>query len=198
VGNLKTKDVTVTVHLDLSSTPPFTLETSLPKTGKGNLKFKGGKKDGFLISFELDDPDNVYTWGPDPAQALWSTSQAVCPTEAGQWDQFTSQGITNGGMTLQVLNRNETVQDFGYTLRVTRDNGATYVDLDPIGTNQNSNLKSGIGGGTAAATIIGGVAGYAVAQFALPAATTMSALTGAVIGAVIGFGLYQLSQSFGG
>jgi hypothetical protein len=195
---LKTKNVTVTVHLDLSSTPPFTLETSLPKTNKGNLKFKGGKKDGFLINFELDDPDNVYTWGSDPAQALWSTSQATCPTEAGQWDQFTSQGITDSGMTLQVLNRNETSQDFGYTLRITRDNGANYVALDPIGTNQNSNLKSGVGTGTAAATILGAAAGFAVAQFALPAATTVSAVTGALIGAVIGFGLYYLSQSFGG
>lgn len=201
MGNLKTKDVTVTVHLDLSSTPPFTLETSLPKTSKGNLKFKEGKKDGFMISFELDDPDNVYSWGNDPAQALWSTSQAVCPTSPGQWDQFTTQGtqgITNGGMTLNVHNKNDTAQDFGYTLRVTRDGGANYVDLDPIGTNENSNLKAGLGGVTAAATLVGAAAGYAVAQFALPAATATATLTGTVIGAVIGFGLSLLTQGFGG
>ena len=199
MGNLKTKDVTVTVHLDLSSTPPFTFDTSLPKTGKGHLKFQNGKQDGFLISFVLDDPTNVYTWGPDPAQALWSTAQAVCPTAAGQWDQFTSQAITNGGMTLQVLNKNETVQDFGYTLRVTSDGGATYVDLDPIGSNQNSNSRTGIGGGgTVAATIVGGVVGYLATSVAMPTATTMSAAIGAVVGAVVGFGLYRVFQGMSG
>ena len=200
MGNLKTKNVTVTVHLDLSSTPPFTLETSLPKTKKGHLKFQNGKKDGFLIDFELDDPDNVYTWGTDPARALWSTSQAVCPTAAGQWDQFTTQGtdgITNGGMTLQVLNRNETVQDFGYTLRVTRDNGANYVNLDPIGSNQNSNSRTGIGGGTVAATIGGAIIGYLAVQTMMPQMTTMSRAIGAVVGAVIGSGLAYLVQGLG-
>ena len=201
MGNLKTRDVSVTVNLDLSSTPPFTLDTSLPKTNKGNLKFKGGKKDGFLISFELNDPFNVYTWGPDPAQALWSTSQAVCPDGPGQWDQFTTQGtdgITNGGMTLQVWNKNETEQDFGYTLRVTRDGGANYVDLDPIGTNENSNLKAGIGGGTLASAVVGAGVGYLATQLAMPAATAMSAVIGAVIGAIVGFGLFQVSQNMRG
>jgi hypothetical protein len=191
---LKTKDVTVIVHLDLSSAPPFTLETSLPKTSKGYLKFKNGKKDGFMISFELDDPDNVYTWGPDPAQALWSTSQAVCPTTPGQWDQFTAQAINDGGMTLEVLNKNETVQDFGYTLRVTKDNGANYVDLDPIGSNQNGNLSKSFGVALSA-TIGGAAVGYLATQFAMPAATSMATLTGAIVGAVLGFGLYSVIQN---
>ena len=194
MGNLKTKDVSVIVHLDLSSSPPFTLETSLPKTSKGYLKFKNGKKDGFLISFQLDDPDNLYSWGSDPAQALWSTSQAVCPTAAGQWDQFTAQAITDGGMTLQVLNKNETEQDFGYTLRITRDGGENYVDLDPIGSNQNGNTRAGFGGGGLASAIVGAGVGYLAVQAGAPAMTAMSALLGAALGGLIGFGLYRVFQ----
>jgi len=198
VANLKTTDVTVIVHLDLSSTPPFTLETSLPKTGQGYLKFEKGKKDGFMISFELDDPDNVYTWGSDPTKALWSTSQATCPTASGQWGQFTAQEITNGGMTLKVLNKNETKQDFGYTLRVTRDNGANYVGLDPIGSNQNGNTRGGIGGGEIASAVVGGIVGYLAVTLAMPTMTTMSAGIGALVGAVVGFGLYRAFQGMSG
>ena len=42
MGN-KTKDVSVTVHLDLNHSPPFTFETSLPMSGKNHLKFSKDK-----------------------------------------------------------------------------------------------------------------------------------------------------------
>ena len=190
MGNT-TKDVSVTVHLDLNHSPPFTFETSLPMSGKNHLKFSKGKADGFLISYTLDDPGNTYTFGSDLNQALWSTSEAVCPTSPGQWDQFTAQEITNGGMTLVVHNANRDKQDFGYTLRITSDGGNSYMELDPIGTNDNSNLKRTFGVAVGAA-VAGAAVGYLATQFAMPAATSMAALTGAVIGAVVGFGIYSL------
>jgi len=191
------REVSVDVELELSHTPPFNFQSSLPSNGNNHLKFKNGKKDGFLISYNLVDPGNTYTFGSDLNKALWSTSKAECPTSEGQWEQFTAYAIINNGMTLQVWNKNRTAQDFGYTLRITDDSGATYMNLDPIGTNQNTNSRTGIGGGTIAATIAGGVVGYIAVEAAMPAVTTMSAALGAIIGAVVGFGLAQVFQGIG-
>ena len=193
---LKTTKVDVTVVLDVNNDPKFYFQTSQPMTGKDHLKFKKGKQDGFLINFNLQDPNNVYSFGRSLNEALYSQSQASCPTTSGQWDQFKAYAIVNGGMTLQVHNKNQTMQDFGYTLRVTRDAGANYLDLDPIGTNENSNLKISIPVATAS-TVIGATAGYLATQISMPTATTMAALTGAVIGAVVGFGLYYAFQGLG-
>jgi outer membrane lipoprotein SlyB len=45
------------------------------------------------------------------------------------------------------------------------------------------------------ATIGGAAVGYLATQFAMPAATSMATLTGAIVGAVLGFGLYSVIQN---
>jgi hypothetical protein len=196
VADLKCKDVSVNVVLDLNHDPEFYFQTSLPMKGSDHLKFHKGKKDGFLISFNLQDPDNVYSFGNNLSEALYSHSQASCPTGPGQWAEFTAQEITNGGMTLVVHNANSTVQDFGYTLRITRDGGATYKELDPIGTNSNSNLRISTGA-AATYTAVGGAIGYAATQLSMSNVTTATALMGALVGAVIGLSAYLVTQNLG-
>ena len=54
-------------------------------------------------------------------------------------------------------NKNRTKQDFGYTLQVTdNDYGASYLPLDPGGTNENGSFKSNLA--TIAVTLLGGAA----------------------------------------
>lgn len=192
-SNLKAKKVTVIVNLEVGNSPPFTFDTTLPrKKGSGknddNLIFKKGDPDGFLIRYELVDPFNVYSFGTDKEEALYSTDQPICPKSKGQWDQFKALCIEDNGMTLVVHNKNLTDTAFGYTLRVTKDGGANYLALDPIGTNENGNLKSRTVTAVAL-TVAGGVVGGLVAQTTMTAATTVSVLTGAVVGALIGLGL---------
>ena len=99
---LNAKKVSVTVDLDVNSTPPFSFQTSLPTKGnnKNHLIFGKGKKDGFVIRFELSDPDNVYTFGSDKEQALYSTSQSVCPSNPGSGTSFTSYVLRTTGKLL--------------------------------------------------------------------------------------------------
>ena len=186
---LKTKDVNVTVHLDLNHEPDFYFETSLPMKNHDNLVFSRGNQDGFKISFTLDDPDHLYTFGKDKDEALYSTAQAVCPTEKGQWDEFKALNIENGDLTLVVHNKNKSTTDFGYTLRITKDAGKTYKDLDPIGTNQNSNIKASFL--TVAAIAVGGaVIGGLASQVAMPAATQTTMILSALVGGAVALGIY--------
>jgi hypothetical protein len=199
----KCKDVDVTVHLDLKHEPPFYFETDLPKkSGKGDhLIFKKGGPDGFMINFHLDDPDNVYSFGNDLQEALYSTDQPVCPgpDEPCHWDQFQATEIKDNGMTLVVWNKNDPKNgdpmDFGYALRVIKPGDKKYLHLDPIGTNGNSNSS---GGGiviAAAVFVVGAAIGAIAAKAAMPLATQVSVMAAALVVGVLAVAIYLLSSS---
>lgn len=190
---LNAKDVYVTVNLDWTQDPPFSLSTTLKKGNKKNqIIFHGGKKDGFLVHYELDDPQGVWTFGSDKSEALYSTDQPVCPHAKGQWEEFTALAICNKGLTLVVHNKNSRTQDFGYTLRVTKD-GKNYQELDPIGSNQNNN--SLVSAMTAAAVFAVGAAVGAVATMAIaPLTSQVTVLATAAAAGLVAVGLYVVSQ----
>lgn len=120
------------------SDPPFVLETYLPKNAHGEIVFENHRRDGFIINFNLQDPHGTgYLFPNDLKEALYSAAGRGCPTNKGQWPQFEARSVTNGNRTLEVRNRNQGKQVFGYTLRVTKTGGAPYLDLDPGGENQN-------------------------------------------------------------
>ena len=147
----------------------FHFETTDLPMGLGNvLYFNNHGHPGFLVHYDLQDPTHGYLFPeaalfpPSPPkqnlrQALFSHGQTGCPTAVGQWGQFTAEDVTNSGKTLVVWNKNQTQHDFGYTLRVTNDRGATYLPLDPGGVNQNGSRSFSTT--TAVAAIGGAVAG---------------------------------------
>lgn len=146
-------EIDVDVYLN-SVGPPvdFDIRACLPVDANDKLIFNNKGRRGFMISFHLYDNTNNgagsgYVFHNPHKQpnresewALWSRDLPGCPPQNyGQWDEFTSQSVKNQGQTLVVENKNETITEFGYTLRVTNDNGASFVDLDPGGLNQNGN-----------------------------------------------------------
>jgi hypothetical protein len=153
-GPQKPWEIDVDVYLKSVGPPAdFQMKACLPidKTNK-NLYFYNEGRPGFIINFHLYDNTNngagsgyVFPNPPAPPNkesewALWSRQGPGCPPkDHGQWAEFTSQNVKDQGQTLVVVNKNETVTEFGYTLRVTNDDGQKFVDLDPGGYNQNGN-----------------------------------------------------------
>ena len=193
------RDVFVDVNLRLGSEPPFELETGDLRTGPDNrLYFKNNRFPGFRVHFRLNDPDNLYAF-PTPnipdhlGEALYSVDEARCPKEKGQWHEFKAESVRQNGLELVVRNMNETETEFGYTLRVTKDGGQNYLDLDPIGTNQNCNSGSGMA--TPLAFFVGGAAvGGAVALTMMPLASTATQLALAIGGGLAGLAVYALTR----
>ena len=144
-------EIDVDVYLKSVSPLDFELRTCLPiDPANKNISFSNNGRPGFTISFHLYDNTNggsgsgyVFPNPPAPPHkeaewALWSKQGQGCPPkDHGEWDQFTSTNVKDHGLTLVVANKNDSVTEFGYTLRVTNDNGASFVDLDPGGNNQN-------------------------------------------------------------
>ncbi len=156
-----------TVDVDVylySAGPPaeFTIDTCLPVEPcggdpHGRIVFSNKGRDGFNVVFRLFDNTNggdgsgyVFPDPPGPKHvsdrkkwALWSREGEGCPPEgyADQWSEFTSTSVTDQGQTLIVRNKNSFCALFGYTLRVTNDGGATFVNLDPGGNNMNGNSR---------------------------------------------------------
>jgi hypothetical protein len=74
--------------------------------------------------------------------AIWSRIGDGCPD--GSWaknEVFKPVRVVEpDGTTLVVDFRNDSyIGDFRYTLRVTKDDGRTYLELDPGGTGTNGN-----------------------------------------------------------
>lgn len=134
---------TVKVTLQLGQTPPFLFTSSdLPVGPNNELTFANNGNPGFLIDYELQEPTNGFRFPENSIpnnlkEALYSAKGAGCPTTEGQWEQFTAQTVKQQGKVLTVRNLNDEVAEFGYTLRITNDGGATYTPLDPGGFNQN-------------------------------------------------------------
>lgn len=138
-------DVNVYLRPD-GEEPPFHLESRLPQNPDGEFVFHNRGRHGFFISFHLKDPHNTGYLFPTSAQlsqALWSRKGPGCPPEnyGKQWEEFSAVRVSPDGKTLVVRNLNETKTKFGYTLRVTKDGGDSYRDLDPVGDNQNGDFQ---------------------------------------------------------
>jgi hypothetical protein len=140
--------VDVDVYLTSVNPVSFHLETCLPMAPDGNITFKNRNRPGFEIRYNLiDETGDGYRFPPQSkrADALWSIEGQNCPPAnyGQQWPQFTTVRVVEPDcLTLVVRNKNETVTTFGYTLRVTKDGGLNYVDLDPGGTNDNGSYHS--------------------------------------------------------
>ena len=125
--------------------PGYTLETILPKSPAGRIRFQNRRRPGYFITFKLHGEPG-YNFPLDPADAVWSQAGGGCPN-APSWQVFLPMEVDQALRTLTVYNPNHTpfgafnpvLGDFQYTLRVT-DGGAP-VPLDPGGTNQNGNTN---------------------------------------------------------
>ena len=136
-------DVDVYVYAE-DHDPPFLIESYLQTKENGNLQFHNRGRDGFNVRFTLHDRSGEgYQW-PRPNevdQALRVHQGECCPPEDCEpWDQFEPKNITQNRTVLTVRNLNEYEAKFYYTLRITKDDGATYRDLDPGGDNWNGNF----------------------------------------------------------
>lgn len=144
--NLKSPwDVDVDVYLYAADhDPPFRLDSYLQSKPDGDLVFNNRRRPGFIVNFHLHDETGegyLFPKTSDEDEALWSRMGEGCPPDhyGQQWEEFKVQRIINSRQTLVVRNLNQTPTKFGYTLRVTKDDGKTYRDLDPGGDNQNGN-----------------------------------------------------------
>jgi hypothetical protein len=142
--------IDVDVYLEEASDPPkFHLETCLPMDDEDVISFHNRGRPGFRIRFNLFDEtaEGGYLFPPPNKkdEALWSKVGEGCPPDNynDQWREFTVVRVGQPDRTtLLVRNLNETETKFGYTLRVTRDDGDTYVNLDPGGDNQNGSVNA--------------------------------------------------------
>lgn len=137
---------TVDVTILPGQTPNFSFATTSNniQLGPNNvITFANNGRPGFVIDYHLVNPPNGYVFPDNPipnhlAEALWSAvGSDGCPSVAGQWPSFTARNVKDNGLTLVVRNLNDCIAQFGYVLRVTNDNGASYLPLDPGGFNQN-------------------------------------------------------------
>lgn len=133
-------DIDVDIHLKKGCpNPQFEIYTSLP-TSNGEIVFKNNHRPGFNIRFNLyDETGEGYTFPPQAKvdDACWSKIGTTCPQSACK-DVFKPLRVISG-TTLEVFNDNPSppLGAFKYSLRVTKDGGATYCDLDPGGADQN-------------------------------------------------------------
>lgn len=140
------KDVHVDVILESDNPVQFRIEpsppNSLPTGPDGELIFQNDHHPGFHVHFHLLDMAGLgyrFPKNSDKNEAVWSElGSGVCP-QAAKWDVFKPLSVGANRMILTVNNPNPKPAQgsFGYTLRVTKDNGANYLALDPGGQNQN-------------------------------------------------------------
>ena len=140
------KDAHVDVILDSDNPVQFRIEptppSSLPTGPNGELIFNNNHHPGFNVHFHLRDINALgylFPKNSDKKEAVWSElGNGVCPNSA-KWEVFEPNHVSAHRLTLTVRNPNPSPAQgpFGYTLRVTKDNGASYLNLDPGGFNQN-------------------------------------------------------------
>lgn len=142
------KEATIDVILQPGSKPPFRFESKDITIGPDNhITFDNDNHDGFILHYRIKGPNHGYRF-PDSSipknlkEALYVARGTTCPTEECRWGQFEATDVDADGTTLTVRNRNQKAEkgDFAYTLRVTNDSGASYLPLDPGGTNNNGSV----------------------------------------------------------
>ena len=137
-------EVEIDVHLKSDGpNPNFKIVSQMPVDPSDNIIFENKHRPGFNIRFNLIDETGSsppYTFPPQPKvkEACWSKVGSNCPTTAS-WEVFDPQRVENSNTTLLVFNANPSpaLGDFKYTLRVTKDGGTTYCELDPGGVDKN-------------------------------------------------------------
>ena len=194
------KDVTVTVklHPPGSAEPFHFVQQELPTNGDNVLVFENSDKTyGFRIHYVLDDSENPGYRFPQRQtggghqhldNAMWvmpSDDLNACPNTACHWSEFKADKVMDDGMRLVVMNKNQSVQNFVYTLRVEKD--GDYLNLDPGGVNKNSNEPyytsytsyAVAGAGAALATTL-------IASSNMMQDVTIGAIVAVVVGAIVG------------
>jgi hypothetical protein len=161
MGNPKNVKVEVFIDDPTSTPPKFHFVTNdLPMGPENHLYFSNCGNSGFHVHFKLVNPPDNYRF-PKPSQkdlALASQEGLGCPAQnAGHWKEFRPLRVEPDGMTLVVHNKNSEVKQFGYTLFVTNNDGASYLELDPGGTNTNGqDLMSALRTMTADTLVVAG------------------------------------------
>lgn len=220
MGNPKKVKVEVHIVRDGSKDPPydFWLDTKDHKVGKSKgdkLTFDNeGKYDGFDLDFELVDEtgegflfmDQGYDANgkQDPnLSPMWVKKVASlsdpCPDHEF-WDQFETTEVSKDNDTLHVHNKNEHKQLFKFALMFSRTpHQAPYeIMYDPGGDNENGPKPMSYASlATIMVTGVGAVAGGAIAVAAMPFATSVSVLAGAIIGGLVAFTIYRLLPTLG-
>jgi hypothetical protein len=209
------KKVDINVILNSETLGDFSIEpsppNSLPTGPNGELIFKNDGHPGIDIHFKLLDRTGLgYRFPPTSKKhaAVWSKLGAGACPDTEMWEVFQAKRVdvnADGTTTLVVFNRNPPNPNpppegeglFGYTLRVTKDGGTTYLPLDPGGDNQNGQVR-GFSWSYASIGILSGAAAGGAATLLNVAATATSALTSAAIGAVIGLLVALVVGSMGG
>jgi hypothetical protein len=169
MSNQKPEDVRVNVTIYSIEPLKFDVEPVSNGIGKGpngEITFKNDRHPGFNVYFDLVNPPEGYVFPPNKKKkdAVWSALGTDCP-EDEIWDVLKPLRTENNQKTLVVYNANVApmLGVFQYTLRVTKDEGANYVPLDPGGDNMNgpisrsfdsSALVIGIGSGLATAAAL--------------------------------------------
>lgn len=145
----------VDVYLDSvedPKNPKFRIEpTGTPKlpTGPNGLIFDNDGHPGFHIHFTLiDNTGEGYLWpsNKDKDDAVWSKvgTSVACPGSPDR-DVFHATGVDGTRTTLHINNPNPSPAQgpFKYTLCVTNNDGASYLELDPGGVNNNGSYSTG-------------------------------------------------------
>lgn len=146
------KDVYVTISYCPGERPPFLLHSDLPRGAAGEFIFRNDGHPGFWVHYTLDESFGDYVFPNDVEQALCSAvmegDDNSCPQE-GVWNEFYPHKVKDENRTLVVRNINGRLPKgkdevrFGYTLYVTenRNGDGDFLELDPIGSNQNGNTS---------------------------------------------------------
>ena len=146
----------VDVYLDLvedPKNPSFRIEpqgTHKLPTGPNGLIFDNDGHPGFHIQFTLiDNTGGGYLWpaNKDKNDAVWSKigTSVACPGSPDR-EVFHVTDVDNTRTALHVNNPNPPPAQgpFKYTLCVTNDDGASYLQLDPGGVNNNGSFSTGV------------------------------------------------------
>ena len=144
----KTVSVTLTAVDPVAKTGEYQLQPvgpdPIPVGPDGSLVFENAGHNGFNIDFVLtDQTGQKYAFPPNKQkqQAVSSQMGAIdaCPAQ-GISDVFkviNVGGANNSVLSVHNKNQDEVVGTFSYVLWLTNDNGASYIKLDPGGTNHN-------------------------------------------------------------
>ena len=119
-------------------------------TSNGALVFDNQKHAGFDIDFTFTDATNSgYLWPPNnlKGQAVWSKvgTSDTCPGSPDA-EVFHATGVDKSCTVLSVNNPNPSPAQgaFQYTLCVTKDEGKSYLALDPGGSTTTARAAGGM------------------------------------------------------
>lgn len=144
----KTVSVTLTAVDPVSKTGVYQLQPvgpdPIPVGPDGSLIFDNDGHNGFNIDFVLTDlTGQNYAFPPNnkKQQAVSSQMGAIdaCPPQGVSvvMSPTNVSGPNNSILSVHNPNQGNVVGTFSYVLWLTNDNGASYIKLDPGGTNNN-------------------------------------------------------------